>query len=217
VAQIAGEQDRLAYIAVMQDRREGRESTQTKLRGAARFEKARTLQTALAFVRAVERKWLREWSGMQDKLLNDSCERYGVPVKGPVWSVPELVHWVFRFLAKYGRYIFRAQINGQAVEEGPDSPWLEELRKERTLMERIKRRELERSLISTHVVRQAWQIAGAAMRVGCEQMKRERWDRAVEIYDEALDNAERKLEQFFADFDPAGEDEPEQQTQEEPA
>ena len=202
VGTISTEQDRLAYIAVLEDKRAHRASTQSNLRGAVRYERARNLKTALDFMRAVDRKYLNEWTGRQNTLLNIASERYGVPIKGRTWSVPELVRWLFEFLAKNGRLLSRAQLAGQAEEGAPDSPWMEELRKERALMERIRRRELEKSLISAHVVRQAWQIAGAAMRVGAEQMKRERLDRAVEIYNEALDNAERKLDQFFAEYEP---------------
>lgn len=201
VGTISTEQDRLCYIAVLEDKRANRLSTQSNLRGAVRYEKARNLKTALDFMQAVDRKYLNEWTGRQNTLLNVAAERYGAPILGRTWSVPALVHWLFEWLAKNGRFVSRSQMDGQAEEAGSDSPWMEELRKERCLMERIRRRELEKSLISAHVVRQAWQIAGSAMRVGAEQMKRERLDRAVEIYNEALDNAERKLDQFFAEYE----------------
>jgi len=207
IQQVADEADRVAYIRVLQDKREGRTPKRADLRAASRFEAQRDLRLALAFVQSVPRRFLNQWAGIQNIQIDQAADRYGVPVRGPVWSVPEFVRWLFRFLAKNGRYIFRAQVNGDAIEDGPDSPWLEELRKERTLMERIKRRELERSLVSIHTFSQAWQLAGAAVRVGCEQMKREHLDRAVEIYGEALDNAERRLERFFDDVESFGDPE----------
>lgn len=195
---IASAADRAAYIRVLEQRRDGTRSTQTDLRAGKRWEEAEQLRVGLAFVAAIENKYLCAWANVQRQQINNAAERYGMPAKGPTWSVPELVHWVFRFLAKHGKHLKKRESEADPLLMGVETPWLDQYRKERTLVVRVQRRELEKTMIPVATVREALQLAGTQLRQGAVLLKQDCPPRALEIYNEALDEYDRALDRFFA-------------------
>lgn len=199
---IASAADRAAYIRVMERRRDGAASTQTDIRAAKRWEEAERLRAGLAFAAAIENKYFCAWANIQRNQVNEFADRYGLPAKGPTWSVPELVNWVARFLAKHGRWITKRENETDPLLMGAETPWLDLYRKERTLVVRVQRRELEKSMIPVAMVREALQRAGEQLRQGAVLLKRDCPPRALEIYNEALDEYDRALDRYFEAAEP---------------
>ena len=197
VERIASEADRAAYIRVLQARSTGGNSTQTDIRAAKRYDDAERLRVGLLFVAAVDKNLLCKWGEVQHKQVDDAAERYGLPAKGATWSVPEVCHWLFRFLAKYGRHLKKRENETDPLLVGPNSPWLDLYRKERTLVVRVQRRELEKSMIPVAMVREALQRAGEQLRQAAVLLKQDCDPRALEIYNEGLDGYDGALDRFF--------------------
>lgn len=190
IAAIASGQDRAAYVRVQQDRKLQQRSSQRDLAGARRFEKALQLEIGLQFASAVPSKFLVEWTGKQWTLLAKAADRYGVPIRGPTWSVPGVVKWLFEFLAKHGPHIRRQD----AADGDAFGAAREELYKERIQLVRLERRTREGALIPAELVVEALQLAGTQLRTAALQLQREFGPRAWEIYNEALKAANDVIE-----------------------
>jgi hypothetical protein len=98
---IPSDADRLAYIRVLQNRSTGVSSTQADSRAAKRYDESEKLRIGLAFVGGVPKKYLCQWGEVDHRQIDNAALRYGLPAKGPTWSVLEVCHWLFRFLAEY--------------------------------------------------------------------------------------------------------------------
>jgi hypothetical protein len=80
---------------------------------------------------------------------------------------------------------------------GPETPWLELYRKERTLTVRIQRLGLEGIMVPVSAVREVLQRAGEQLRQGAVLLKQDCTARALEIYNKALDRYDGELDRFF--------------------
>jgi len=203
VERIASDADRLAYIRVLQNRNSGASSTQTDTRAAERYLKSEKLRTGLAFAAAVPKKYLCQWGEVDYRQIDNAALRYGLPAKGPTWSVPEVCHWLFRFLAEYEWHFRKRESEIDPLLMGAETPWLVAYRKERTLTVRVQRLGLEGVMVPVSAVLEVLQRAGEQLRQGAMLLKQDCDARALEIYNLALDGYDAAIDRFFDEAAPS--------------
>ena len=103
IEKVGSDADCQAYVRVLQDQRAKRTPKRADLRAARRYEQAKELRIGLAFVGAVPRRLLAAWAGVQNVQIDKAADRYGLPVKGPSWSVAARGETSFRACSPFSR------------------------------------------------------------------------------------------------------------------
>ena len=143
-------------------------------------------------------KHWRLMSGRQTKVLNEQAERYGIPFGGRTINLPNVVRALHDFLAANARKL--AAEDDEMLGSGVPSPALERYREERAKLARLDRLERERVLVPRDEVREGLGRIAAIIRSAGEALQRQFGASAVDLLYEALDDAQREIDQRFGEF-----------------
>lgn len=151
-----------------------------------RVENAWRLDQLRQLVTAVPKKLYVEWSGRQYKVLLEQAQRYGIPLAGESVNVPAVLRAFHQFIADN-----KHRLTVDDIENGPETEWLDKMRKEKTLILRIERLERESSLVRKSDVSAIFDACAARLRQLGEQMQSAYGVDALEIVNEAIDDLGR--------------------------
>jgi hypothetical protein len=163
-----------------------------------RFEKQREEKLRWTFYGSIPQKHWRQMSGRQTKVLNEQAERYGIPFGGPTINLPSVVRAVHDFLAANSH---RLAGDDDPMLVGGSSPALERYREERAALARMDRMERERLLVSRDEVREGLGRIAAMLRGAGDVLQRQFGPAALEVLNDALDDAQREIDRCFGDTD----------------
>lgn len=182
-----------AYRKVMS----GQTPTAQERAALKRYEKEQEETRRWQYYEAIPQKHWRQMSGRQTKVLNEQAERYGIPFGGRSINLPQVVRALHDFLAANARRLIDE--DDDLLNANVPSPALERYREERAKLARLDRLEREQTLVSRDEIRQGLgQIAGI-LRTAGEVLQRQYGNGAVEILNEALDDAVDAISQLCGD------------------
>ncbi|MCA9056384.1 MAG: hypothetical protein KDA75_21295, partial [Planctomycetaceae bacterium] len=187
--QLDKEQAARAYRKVMS----GEQPTSAEQAALRRYEKQQEEQRRWQYYESIPQKHWRQMSGRQTKVLQEQAERYGLPFGGRTINLPQVVRALHDFLAANARRL--ATDDDDLLHADVSSPALERYREERALLARLDRLEREQTLVPRHSVRDGLERIAAILRTAGEQLQREFGPEAMELLHEALDDAQREVEQ----------------------
>ncbi len=174
-----------------------------------RFEKQREEKLRWTYYGSIPQKHWRQMSGRQTKVLNEQAERYGIPFGGPSISLPSVVHALHDFLAANAH---RLAGDDDPMLAGSSSQALERYREERAALARLDRLERERLLLSRDEVREGLGRIAAILRGAGDVLQRQFGPAALEVLNDALDDAQCEITRCFGDTDePVPEDDADSQ------
>lgn len=159
-----------------------------------RIEKEKEERLRQKFYQSIPQKHWREMSGRQTKVINEQAARYGIPFGGSVINLPAVVRALHDFLADNAVKLAR---DDDDLMQGSGSPALERYREERAIIARLERMEREASLIPRDEMREALGRLAGLLRTAGETLEREHGVEARSVLDEALDDAEREIDEMF--------------------
>ena len=191
-SRLDGELVARAYRKVM-DRQE---LTQVEREALKRHEKQKEERLRWQYYRSIPQKHWRQMSGRQTKVLNEQAARYGIPLGGARIDLPAVVKALHDFLAANAQKLARDEDDLLA---GGGSPALERYREERAKLARLERLERQSRLLPRNEVREALGRIAAVLRAAGDALQRQFGAAAVEILYEALDDAQRELDQSLGE------------------
>ncbi len=159
-----------------------------------RLEKDKEERLRWKFYQSIPQKHWRAMSGRQTKVINEQAARYGIPFGGPTINLSTVVRGLHDFLADNALKLSR---DDDELMVGAGSPALERYREERALIARLERMTREGSVVPREEMRTALGRIAALLRSAGETLEREHGPEARNILDEALDDAEREIDQMF--------------------
>jgi len=180
-----------AYKKVMA----GEEPTAQERAALRRYEHDQEETRRWQYYEAIPQKHWRAMSGRQTKVLNEQAERYGIPCGGRTINLPSVVRAFHDFLAANARKLNVEDDDLMAVDVA--TPALERYREERAALARLDRLERERVLVSRDEVREGLGRIAMIVRGAGEALQQQYGRGAVELLDEALDDAEREIARLF--------------------
>ena len=198
-AQLDKELATAAYRKVMA----GEKPTAREQSALKRYEKQQEEQRRWAYYESIPQKHWRQMSGRQTKVLQEQAERYGLPFGGRTVDLPKLVRSLHDFLAANARRL--SSDDDDLLHADVSSPALERYREERALMARLDRLEREQTLVPRHAVRNGLERIAVILRTAGDQLQREYGAEAMELLHEALDDAQREIDQLFPTTDDGNE------------
>lgn len=160
-----------------------------------RYEKQQEEDRRWQYYESIPQKHWREMSGRQAKVINEQALRYGIPFGGKTISLPQVVRALHNFLADNCRRF--PQEEDDLLHAGATSPALERYREERALLARLDRLEREGELIPRLMMRAGLEHITTILRSAAERLRQQHGEAAVQIYNEALDEAEAGIARFF--------------------
>ncbi len=187
--------DQRLAMAALEKQRRGDKPTREEAAALRRVQRAQDDALRLEHFQDIRKKEWREWSGCQDKVLNEQCQRYGIPIGSPPIVLPTVVHWLHRFLAENAHRLGQAEEADSAMEE------FRRVRteRERLLLERERRQWLSRNAVHAGHSRIASLLRGAG-----DALDRQFGPVARKILNDALDNCQREVDRLLdADDDDA--------------
>jgi len=180
-----------AYKKVMA----GEEPTAQERAALRRYEHEQEETRRWQYYESIPQKHWRQMSGRQTKVLNEQAERYGIPFGGRTINLPSVVRAFHDFLAANARKLAEDDDDLMAVDVA--TPALERYREERAALARLDRLERERMLVSRDEVREGLGRIAMILRGAGDSLQQQYGRGAVELLDEALDDAEREIERLF--------------------
>jgi hypothetical protein len=136
-------------------------------------------------------------SGRQTKVINEQASRYGLPFGGPTINLPALARALHDFLADNALKLAREE--DELMQGAGNSPALERYREERAALARLDRLERQMQLLPRDQVRQALGRIAAILRSAGDALQQQFGTAAMEILDEALDDAQQEIDHSFGD------------------
>jgi hypothetical protein len=134
-----------------------------------RHERGKEERLRWQYYRSIPQKHWREMSGRQTKVLNEQASRYGLPLGGPIISLPELARAFHDFLAANA-----LKLAGEdPLLTGTSSPALEDYRRERAALAKLERQERERRLLPREEVRQTLARIAGILRAAGDALQRQ--------------------------------------------
>jgi hypothetical protein len=161
-----------------------------------RFEKEREERLRWEYYGTIPQKHWKAMSGRPAQIINDQAKRYGIPFDGAVVDLPKVIRSLHDFLAANA---YKLAKDDDPLMGGGDSPALEEYRREQVLMARYKRLELERQLIPRDEARVVQGRIASIIRNCGEVLQRQFGPAALDILNEALDDAEAEVNRMFSE------------------
>ena len=184
-----------AYRKVMT----GETPTSQEKAALKRFEKEQEEQKRWQFYETIPQKHWRQMSGRQTKVLNEQAERYGIPFGGRTINLPNVVRALHDFLATHARRLMTDE--DDLLSGDVSSPALERYRDERAKLAKLDRLEREKSLIPRDEIHEGFGRVASILRTAGETLQRQYGNGAVEVLNDALDDAVSAVEQMCGDGD----------------
>lgn len=195
---ITGKLERELATSAYQKVLRGEKPTDREQAALRRFEKEQEEKRRWAYYRSIPQKHWREMSGRQTKVINEQAARYGIPFGGKTIDLPLVVRSFHDFLAANASKLAAAD----EMLQGEPSAALERYREERAKLARLDRLERERELLPRHDVREMLGRFAAILRGAGEALEQQFGAAAADLYLEALDDAEREIDGYFAEDAP---------------
>jgi hypothetical protein len=181
-----------AYRKVMT----GEQPTAQERAALRRYETEQEETRRWKYYESIPQKHWRQMSGRQTKVLNEQAERYGIPLGGRTINLPNVVRALHDFLAANARKLATDE-DADLMAADVSSPALERYREERAKLARLDRLERERALVPRDEVREGLGRIAAIMRSAGEALQSQFGSSAVDLLYEALDDAQREVDQRF--------------------
>ncbi len=181
-----------AYRKVM-DRQE---LTGAEREALKRHEKQKEERLRWQYYSSISQKHWRQMSGRQTKVINEQATRYDIPFGGPKIDLSAVVKALHDFLADNAQKLAR---DDDVLLQGSNSPALERYREERAELARLDRLERQRQLLPRDQMREALARIAGIIRGAGDALQRQFGPAAVEILHEALDDAQREMENSLSD------------------
>lgn len=189
---------------------EGQDLTRDERALVKRHEKEKEEQLRWRYYASIPQKHWRTMSGRQTKVINEQAARYGLPFGGPTVNLPALARALHDFLADNAWKLSRDE-DPLMSAGGSSSPALERYREERAALARLDRLQREGDLLPRDQVRAALGQIASLIRGAGDALARQFGAAAVEILEEALDDAAREVERAFGEGASSEKHEPEQE------
>ena len=203
--------DRELAAEALRKRQAGQQPSARETAALRRIEKDREETLRWQYYGSIPQKHWRRMSGRQTKVLHEQADLYGIPFGGPTIDLSAVARAVHDFLAEHAATLALAmrRRGGPAPEGDGPTDWLEEYRRERALMARLEREAAEARYLPRSEVHTAFgRIAGVLRRAG-DLLERHAGGEARQILQEALDRADREIDNLCADSPDVDPDAPE--------
>jgi hypothetical protein len=142
-------------------------------------------------LRTIPKKLYAELAGRQIKVVNEQGDTYGLPIRGETVDLFQVVKAYHDLLAKQGHKLLK---DDDDEDPGGDSPWLEEQRKQKALVTRLQRLEMERQLLRRDVVHEKLARLASVLQNAGEQLQRQNNLDGFEVLSEAIAAMGREVE-----------------------
>lgn len=192
--------DQQLAIAALDKNRRGEVPSREEREALKRFEERRDEELRIAHFAGVRKKDWREWSGRQDKILNEQAARYGIPIGGATIDIRDVAKWLHDFLAENARRLTNPESDDDEYA-GCSSPNLEKYRKARALREHLAYECDLQQWIARDQVHAGMAIIAGIMRTANEALLRQFGANAQKILNKAWDNVEREITLRFGALD----------------
>lgn len=183
-----------AYRKVM----DGQELSKPERAALKRHEREKEERLRWQYYESIPQKHWRRMSGRQTKVINEQAARYGIPFGGAHIHLPSVVRGLHDFLADNAQKLARDE---DVLLQGASSPALERYREERAALARLERLEREGRLIPRDQAREGMGRIAALLRGAGDALQQQFGAAAVEILDEALEDAMREIDRAFGKAD----------------
>lgn len=147
----------------------------------------------LAPFRDVPQKLYRMMSGRQAKQLNEQADRYGIPFGGAKIDLCAVILKFHEFLSANSQKLASAR--------APD-PVMQKQRETKIRLMEIEIQEKENRLVPRHEVRQHLTRIAAILRRAGDRLQRQFGPEAVDVLNEALDDARAEIGRSFGEGEP---------------
>ena len=200
--------DRELAAEALKRRQAGEKPSRAQLAALRRVEKEREEELRWQHYRTIPQKHWREMSGRPTKVLQEQAQRYGIPFSGRTIDLPAVVLALHDFFAEHKTLFARAArgTGGENAGDDADTDWLEEHRRERTLIARIERRAAEARYLPRSEVHTTFGLIAAVLRRAGDLLERHAGPEARTILQEALDRADREIDRLCVHDHPLGMD-----------
>ena len=192
--------DQQLVMAALDKRRRGEAPTRDEREALRRYEQAHDELLRIEHFSKIRKKEWREWSGRQDKILNEQAERYGIPIGGATIDVRNVAKWLHDFLAENARRLAGTD------DENPDYAGCQSVNLEKYREARAKRENLayERDLliwVRRDEIRSGFSIIAEIMKNANEALLKQFGAKAQKILNDAWDNVDREINNHFGAVD----------------
>ena len=188
--------DRELAAEALKRRQAGEKPSRAQLGALRRVEKEREEELRWQHYRTIPQKHWREMSGRPTKVLQEQAQRYGIPFSGRTIDLPAVVLALHDFFAEHKTLFARAArgTGGENAGDDADTDWLEEHRRERTLIARIEREATEGRYLLRADVHTVFGAAAAKLRQAGDLLERHFGPDARSVLLDALDAFRREVE-----------------------
>jgi hypothetical protein len=176
----------------LQKRGAGKTPNRAEASALRAYEKEREEADRRRFYASIPKKHWCELSGRAVQVLNQQAIRYGIPVGEATIDLGKLARWLHDLLRDKGDRILSSD-DADASLSGPFSQALEEYRREQTRIARLKRLDMEKTLVPRKEVHQVMSDLAALIRGGIEMLQLRHGNEAAEIIRDCLDQYEARL------------------------
>lgn len=150
------------------------------------------------YYRTVPQKHWREMSGRQAKVLNEQAVLYGLPFGTAVIDLPAVIRALHDFLARNAKKLSALDCDDPLLV-GESSPALERYRDERAKLAKMDRQERERTLLPREEIHEMLGRVARIIRGAGDGLQRQYGSEAHALLDEAMDDADKEIETYFAE------------------
>jgi hypothetical protein len=161
-----------------------------------KFDKDQEEGARWKYYATIPKKHWEKMSGRHRGQITEQADRYDIPFGGPVIDLTKVVPALFDFFAANALKLAKPD---DPLMAGGDSPMLEKYREEQYLMAKLKRGEMERTLIPRDEARVAQGRIASIIRNCGEVLQRQFGPAALDILNEALDDAEAEVNRMFSE------------------
>lgn len=188
--------DQQLAMAALDKQRRGEIPSREERDALKRFEESRDEKLRLDHFSSVRKREWREWSGRQDKILNEQAERYGIPIGGATIDIRLVAKWLHDFLAENARKLSGLD-NEDPEYAGCQSVNLEKYREARALREHLA---YERDLqiwIRRADIHSGFSVIADVMKKANEALLKQFGAKAQKILNDAWDDVIRAINNRF--------------------
>jgi hypothetical protein len=146
----------------------------------------------------IPKKHWEKMSGRHRGQLTEQADRYDIPFGGAVIDLTKVVPDLHKFLAANALKLAKPD---DPLMAGGDSPMLEKYREEQYLMAKLKRGEMERTLIPRDETRMCMGRMASILRNCGEVLQRQFGPGALDVLNEALDDAEGEVNRCLGELE----------------
>jgi len=188
---LASEVEFRRQVAAAQRKVKSRSELTNQERAALKkFERDREEGLRWQYYGTIPAKHWKVMSGRPAQVINEQSERYGIPFGGAVIDLTKVARALHDFFAANAMKLAKPE---DPLMAGGDSPMLEKYREEQYLMAKLKRGEMERTLIPRDETRMCMGRMATILRNCGEVLQRQFGPGALDVLNEALDDAEAEV------------------------